>query len=67
MNDTRTYVCRRQRVCSYLMDSGFTPYRITPDRYNRRYDVYLFTQTPELMKAVIEYGKQSKEDNKRKD
>lgn len=51
----RTYVCKRARMASYLMERGFTPYKVTPDRDNPMYDVFLFTATPELYQAVTEY------------
>ena len=51
----KTYVCKRSRMCSYLMERGFSPYKITPDKDNPIYNVYLFTATPELHKAVMEY------------
>lgn len=53
--DRQTYVCKRIRMCNYLMEKGFEPYKVVPDRYNPRYNVFLFTATPELNKAVIEY------------
>lgn len=52
---SKTYVCKRSRMCSYLIDRGFSPYQIAPDRDNPHYNVYLFTATPELHKAVMEY------------
>ena len=55
MKESRTYVCKRARMCTYLMEQGFNPYRICPDRDNPMYDVFLFTSTPELYKAVMEY------------
>lgn len=51
----KTYVCKRARMCSYLVERGFQPYRVCPDRDNPMYDVFLFTATPELYKAVMEY------------
>ena len=51
----RTYVCKRSRMCSYLMERGFSPYKIAPDRDNPMYNVYLFRSTPELYAAVMEY------------
>ena len=53
--ERRTYVCKRSRMCSYLMECGFSPYRIVPDRDNPKYSVYLFTATPELHSAVMDY------------
>jgi len=51
----KTYVCKRARMCSYLMEHGFSPYKIAPDRDNPKFDVYLFSETPELHSAVMDY------------
>lgn len=51
----RTYVCKRARMCSFLRERGFEPYKVTPDRDNPMYDVFLFTASPELYQAVMEY------------
>lgn len=51
----KTYVCKRARMCTYLIEQGFKPYKVCPDRDNPMYDVFLFTATPELYKAVMEY------------
>lgn len=51
----KTYVCKRARMATYLMERGFKPYKIAPDRDNPMYDVFLFTATPELYKAVTDY------------
>jgi len=51
----RTYVCKRLRLCRYLMEHGFNPYKIAPDRDNPRYNVYLFDQTDELTAAIMDY------------
>lgn len=51
----KAYVCKRARMCSYLMERGFVPYKVVPDRDNPMYDVFLFTATPELYKHVTEY------------
>lgn len=51
----KTYVCKRLRLCRHLMDMGFDPYQIVPDRDNPRYNVYLFTQSPALTEAVMDY------------
>jgi len=51
----KTYVCKRVRLCRYLMDHGFKPYQISPDRANPRYNVYLFDQSDELTAAVMDY------------
>lgn len=51
----RTYVCKRLRLCRYLLEHGFNPYRIVPDRDNPRYNVYLFDQSPALAAAITDY------------
>ena len=55
MNERQTYVCKRTRIAAYLIGRGFLPYKIVPDRDNPVFSVYLFTATPELYKAVMEY------------
>lgn len=55
MNDRKTYVCKRTRMAAYLMRKGFQPYRISPDKDNPVFSVYLFTASPELYAAVMEY------------
>lgn len=61
MEERRTYVCKRTRLAVYLRDRGFVPYKIVPDRDNPNYMVYLFTASPELYDAVMDYtsGKHS--------
>lgn len=56
-----TYVCKRARMCSFLRERGFEPYKVTPDRDNPMYDVFLFTASPELYQAVMEYINTSSE------
>ena len=51
----KTYVCKRTRMAAYLMEHGFQPYRIAPDRDNPVFSVYLFTESPELYRAVMDY------------
>lgn len=55
MNNQQTYVCKRARMCSFLIEKGFQPYKVAPDRDNPMYDVFLFTASSELYKAVMEY------------
>ncbi len=51
----KTYVCKRARMCSFLIEKGFQPYKVAPDRDNPMYDVFLFAASPELYRAVLEY------------
>lgn len=46
--DMKTFQCTRLRLCNYLMDRGFFPYRAEPDNSNQHYQVYLFEDTPAL-------------------
>lgn len=51
----KTFKCTRLRLCNYLMDRGFSPYRVEPDPSNPRYKIYLFEETPALTAAVVRY------------
>ena len=51
----KTFECTRLRLCNYLMDRGFFPYRAEPDSSNPHYQVYLFEDTPALTAAVARY------------
>lgn len=50
----KTFQCTRARLCIYLMNKGFLPYQVEPDK-NPRYKVYLFEETPALLDAVSQY------------
>lgn len=52
---TKTYVCKRLRLCRHLMECGFSPYKIVPDRDNPRYNVWLFDQSHGLTMAIMQY------------
>lgn len=51
----KTFVCKRLRLASYLMGCGFQPYRVTADKNNPVYNVYLFDGTPEVYAAVTRF------------
>ena len=51
----KTFKCTRLRLCNYLMDRGFFPYRVEPDPGNPRYKIYLFEESPALTAAVVRY------------
>lgn len=60
------YVCRRIRLCAFLLNNGFTYVEERKDRFNDNYKVWLFNISPELMAAVERYyeiAKQSSADN----
>lgn len=50
----KTFRCTRARLCIYLMNKGFLPYQVEPDK-NPRYKVYLFEENPALADAVSQY------------
>lgn len=49
------YLCRRMKLCSYLLGKGFTYEKIVPDKYNSKYNCWLFKNTPELRKSIEDY------------
>ena len=57
MNETnkKPYVCKRLRMCEYLVNRGFTPSATIPDATNPRYKWWLFDTSDELDAAVREY------------
>ena len=54
-NEKKTYVCRRMRVLSHLLQNGFEPFAVSTDFNNPKYKVWLFTETKELRDSVEEY------------
>lgn len=49
------YVCRRVKLCGFLIGKGFQYLFSRPDRKNKDYSVWLFEDTPELRAAIEEY------------
>lgn len=49
------YVCSRMKLCSYLLEKGFKYKKTFKDKYNPKYNCWLFENTPELINAVNEY------------
>ena len=54
------YVCRRMKLCSFLLKKGFKYIKIIKDRNNPKYNCWLFENSPELKIAVEEYYDQIK-------
>ena len=52
------YVCRRMKLCSFLLSKGFKYIREEPDKSNEKYSVWLFKNSPELRLAIEEYYSQ---------
>ena len=51
----KMYLCRRMRLCGFLLSIGFKYEKVVPDRYNPEFNCWLFKNTPELRNAVEEY------------
>lgn len=49
------YVCRRMKLCGYLLKKGFNYEKVVPDKYNERFNCWLFKDSPELRNAIEEY------------
>ena len=54
------YVCRRMKLCGFLLNKGFKYIKVVPDKYNPKYNCWLFDSSPELLNAVEEYYLQIK-------
>ena len=52
------YVCRKMRLCTYLLSKGFNYVKTEPMKDNPELKVWLFESTPELWLAVHEYYEQ---------
>lgn len=52
------YLCRRMKLCGFLLKKGFKYEQIVQDKYNPKYSCWLFKNTPELRNAIEEYYSQ---------
>lgn len=52
------YVCRRMKLCGFLLSKGFKYERVEKDKYNEKFSVWLFKNSPELRLAIEEYYSQ---------
>ena len=48
------------KLCGYLLKKGFKYEQIIPDKYNPKYNCWLFKSSPELLLAVEEYYSEKK-------
>lgn len=55
------YVCRRMKLCGYLLSKGFKYEKVEPDKFNDKYSVWIFKSSPELRLAIEEYYGQKPE------
>lgn len=49
------YICKKMRLCTFLLKKGFTYVETRKDKYNPKRDVWLFKASPELYLAIDEY------------
>ena len=52
------YVCRRMKLCGFLLSKGFQYEKVEPDKFNPKYSIWIFKSSPELRLAVDEYYSQ---------
>lgn len=55
------YVCRRMKLCSYLLSQGFKYVKVEKDKFNEKYNVWIFESSPELRCAIESYYAQKPE------
>ena len=55
------YVCRRMKLCSFLLSKGFKYEKTEKDKFNDKYTVWIFQSSPELRLAIEEYYAQKPE------
>lgn len=51
----KTYVCRKIRLCAYLLEKGFEYLVIRQDVFYPDRKVWIFEDTPTLREAIEEY------------
>lgn len=49
------YICKRMKLCSYLLREGFNYTNVIKDKDNPKYNCWVFENTPELMNAIEKY------------
>ena len=54
------YVCRRIRLLTFLQEKGFNYIKMEQDKYNPKYNIWLFKDCQEIRDAVEEYYKDIK-------
>lgn len=55
MEINNIFVAKTMRIMTYLSSKGFKLLRTQPDRNNPKFDVFLFKDSEELRKAMLEY------------
>lgn len=54
------YLCRRMKLCGWLLAHGFQYEQVVPDKFNPKYNCWLFKNSPELKNSIEEYYSQIK-------
>ncbi len=49
------YVCKKLRLCSYLLQQGFNYIEEKEDKFNPKFNIWIFKNSPELRNAIEEY------------
>lgn len=52
---SKGYVCRKIRMYNFLIEKGYRPKQIRPDKMNANRLVWIFEDTAELRNMVEEY------------
>ena len=55
------YVCKTMRMCSFLLEKGFKIYDTQVDKFNSKFNIWLFKATPEIRQALGEYKRPDQE------
>lgn len=51
-----TYIVKRLRLLQYLIEKGFTEYKIVPDPTSTKgYNWFIFNTSPEFLDVLSEY------------
>ena len=50
-----TYICKRYRLYTHLIQMGFSPIKILPSPIDNNYNWWFFKNTPELESVIDEY------------
>lgn len=58
------YLCKRMKLCSFLLTNGFNYKKVVQDRNNPKYNCWLFDDTPELRSTVDTYYSERKQPEK---
>lgn len=49
------YVCKKLRLCVYLIQNGFSYLEEREDKFNPKFKIWIFENTPELRVSIEKY------------